>query len=108
MKVEVRFDIRDEFDVPLGNMSGSFELATAPMRGDRIDIAPRCDVVKELGFPAEMAVMAVEPCEPHDTCDWIAWLEDLYVGNVATGRPLVHALERQLGLSLFPYRDGLE
>lgn len=108
MKVEVRFDIRDEFEMPLGDICGIVKLANAPARGDRIDIGSGCAELQSLGLPSDMAVVGVEPCEQSAACDWLALLEDLWVENISSGRPLIRALEEKLGLKLMPYRDGLE
>lgn len=105
MKVEMRFDLRDEFEVPLGDMKGDVELTSKPLKGDRIDIASRCEALRDLGFPPDMIVTGVEESDAGG--GWVVWLEDLYVENAATGRPLIRALEDELGLFLFPYRAGL-
>jgi hypothetical protein len=105
MKVEVRFDVRDEFEMPLGDMMGDVELASKPTKGDRIDIAPSCGALKDLGLP-DMVVVGVEDSDQRSGC--VVWLEDLYVQNAEISRPLLRALESELGLFLFPYRPGLE
>ena len=108
VKVEVRFDIRDEFELPLGDMWGIVELANAPAKGDRIDIGSGCAELHGLGLPPDMVVVGVERCGQSEAFEWLALLEDLWVENVASSRPLIRALEERLGLNLMPYRDGLE
>ncbi len=105
MNVEVRFDLRDEFEVPLGDVTGEIELATRPAKGDRIDLASGRPALHALGLRPDMIVVGVE--EGLQNCGCLALLEDLYVDNAETARSLVRALEEELGFFFFPYRAGL-
>lgn len=106
MKVGVRFDLRDEFEIPLGDMTGEIELSKWPSKGDRIDIASGCQALYSLGLPLDVLVVGVEEAVPDG--GGFAMLEALYVDNAEVGLPLIRALQDKVGLFFFPYREGLE
>jgi hypothetical protein len=106
MNVQVRFDLLDEFEITLGDMVGDIELATRPAKGDRIDISSGRQALRTLGLPPDMMVVGVE--EGVQNGGYFVLLEDLYVDNAEAARPLIRALEEELGLFLVPYGEGLE